>query len=603
MGTRLTRGRGGLAVVAAVLAMLLAAFGMPAGASVGPEGAVADPVVSAATSAQTAPAVAFDGTNFLVVWSDGRDGSIWGARVAPSGQVLGTVAFPIARGPGSHLDPAVAFDGHTFLVVWEARDGGDADIGSVRVSTSGSVLGPVRLLASSAGDEVDPAVASDGVAWLVVWSTPQHPEIVGARVDATGRRGPQLTICDQGHPQAPAVASGPTGSLVVWQDTRMVGHGDVFGARVSTGGAVLDPDGIAIATGGNSRFEPVVARGSSDFLVAWTEVVGVFHTVVTGTRVRPSGVVRDPGGVPYVSTIMTQAHPTISFDGTSWLVGFESGPNDGHDISAVRVGGSGRPVGSVARAVEAPGDQSEPAAAFGGGRHLVVFTDYGRGDVSLESDIDGVRIGTVGGVVDDPAFLISRARNDQGTPAVAFDGTRRLVVWNDDRAGGHAVFGARLRADGTKLDGAGFRISPPGVTGEPAVAFDGAVRSWSLGEPAARPAIRSKTTCSLRGCVPTAPSWTVCRSASHRGRPTSRTRLSPQPLPRGRHSSPSPSTTPTAPTRTCGPTGCVATGRCSTAQASPSSRTSSMGLTSRSTGPTSWSPGRAAPPMTSSWPA
>ncbi len=69
-------------------------------ARVSASGEVLDPagfVISARTTNETAPAVAFDGTNYLVVWQDHRIGSgnIFAARVAPSGTVLDPNGFSL----------------------------------------------------------------------------------------------------------------------------------------------------------------------------------------------------------------------------------------------------------------------------------------------------------------------------------------------------------------------------------------------------------------------------------------------------------------------------------------------------------------------------
>ena len=63
-----------------------------------------------AAGPQVNPAVAFDGTNFLVVWGDYRSGSgstdIYGARVAPGGTVLDPSGFVVSNAPGGQYSPS-----------------------------------------------------------------------------------------------------------------------------------------------------------------------------------------------------------------------------------------------------------------------------------------------------------------------------------------------------------------------------------------------------------------------------------------------------------------------------------------------------------------
>src|SRR5206468_118153 len=62
----------------------------------------------------------------------------------------------------------------------------------------------------------------------------------------------------------PVVAFGGGRLLVAWEDRRQdKQHGDVYAARLGTDGEMLDPDGIAVATGPAAQRAPAVTRASS----------------------------------------------------------------------------------------------------------------------------------------------------------------------------------------------------------------------------------------------------------------------------------------------------------------------------------------------------
>jgi len=116
------------------------------GARITPQGTVLDTqgfVISQAANGQESPTLAFDGANYLAVWSDGRSGSsdIYGARITPQGTVLDTQGFVISRAADYQWYPALAFHGANYLVVWmDSRHGSDYDIYGARVRPDGAVF-------------------------------------------------------------------------------------------------------------------------------------------------------------------------------------------------------------------------------------------------------------------------------------------------------------------------------------------------------------------------------------------------------------------------------------------------------------------------------
>ena len=85
---------------------------------------------------------------------------------------------------------------------------------------------------------------------------------------------------------------------MAWQDGRSGTSQDVYGARVSQAGAVLDPTGIPISSEANDQSATSVAFDGSNYLVAWQDGRSGTSQDVYGARVSQAGAVLDPTGIP-----------------------------------------------------------------------------------------------------------------------------------------------------------------------------------------------------------------------------------------------------------------------------------------------------------------
>src|SRR5213075_2593742 len=73
--------------------------------------------------------------------------------------------------------------------------------------------------------------------------------------------------------EEPCVAANGNGYFVVWADKRTYGSTeyDIYGARVSSAGEVLDPVGIPICTDPGRQTSPRVAFDGQKYLVVWED--------------------------------------------------------------------------------------------------------------------------------------------------------------------------------------------------------------------------------------------------------------------------------------------------------------------------------------------
>jgi hypothetical protein len=474
-------------------------------ARVRPTGEILDPggiVVSSAEGPQSYPAVAFDGGQYLVVWQDPGNGDsgqdIWGARVSRSGRVLDPDGFPISTRAGGQRRPCVAFDGTDYLVAWEDyRDrSSPSDIFGARVSGSGVVLDPDGFCVSNAPDAQSlPAAAFDGTNYLIVWEDdrggdPGGKDIYGARVSPSGEvldtSGVAISAAQRGQ-LWPSIAFDGVNYLVCWLDRRNEEYWkytDLYCSRVSKEGLPLDPDGLLITTAETENLFPGVAFDGENYLVVWARSGNYWgpDPSLYGVRVTRQGMVQDPEAKLIASGAVLDFPPRIAFGRGNYLVVWGEGqrsnvlpetPCGGGDLhpdvfgAIVTTSGDAQIPGGAPLAV-GPNWQQEPAAAFGDGEYMVVWTDW-RGGWN-NPDIYGTRVSPYGWPLDDEPFAVCVAPGLQTSPAIAYDGERYLVVWTDLER----IWAARVTSEGVVLDPDRIAVSDSSyVARSPAVAFDG----------------------------------------------------------------------------------------------------------------------------------
>jgi hypothetical protein len=463
--------------------------------------AVLDPVVGpdlgtdrpalAPASAGLDPDVAFDGTNFLVVFEDFQ--RIRAVRADRNGNVLDTPWLDLGDDAVLQFEAAVACGGGHCLVTWWEDDGDLLSVRGRMVNPDGSLVG-TSSVEFSAEDAIDDAVAWNGESFLVSWTGFGDPAGIRlARVDTAGALvpGSQRTLTNTGafvgHPR---IAAGATTDVVAWADGNLTGDftNRVFAARIARDGTVLDPGGVRLSANESNEEQIKLGSAGDSFLLAWHRG-GFGDGTIQGTVLGGDGAIgaqdfaisRSSGGTSL---------PAVAFDGTRYLVAWED-EREGPQVFGAFVAPDGTLLSpDDARLSNVPVATSfdQTALAWDGARFLLVFLgDRPTPDFSFVEGIEGSLVApdlTVGAT----SLSFAQLPGGEIAPQVVWDGQDYLVTWTDEREPGFGQTTARA----VRITTAGQVLDPDGVllTGDTrgvgaTVASNGAGRSfiaWDLAQ-------------------------------------------------------------------------------------------------------------------------
>jgi hypothetical protein len=425
------------------------------------------------------PKVAYDGRNFLVVWV--RDDTVKAARVTPLGQILDQSGFVVSGSGDSLASPAVASGSGVSVVTWSAkRSAADTRIYAARVSQDGAVLDTAGIeIGATPGTNAHPAVSFGGSSFLIVWDNqgyiPRMQDIVGVRLDAQAQildSTPISIDTVDGFQLRPELAASDSGWMVVWQDG-WDQHWDVSARRVTADGRVADSLDIAVTRAPGNQLFPRIAADSLGYVVTWEDWRGGAGAIFA-SRLARDGAVLDSTGIVVSSDTTARGTPAVAAADGGLIVWCDARHGTSQsDIYGSRVTLSGGVLDTAGFMISTrPNSQTRPAVAFDGTNFLAVWTDKRRPD--LQPSLYGERVAPDGTVLDTAPFVISEGHGSQTCARVAFGGSYYLVVWQDSRSGSQCVYASRVSREGIVMDTAGIGVSPPAKADMPPdVASDG----------------------------------------------------------------------------------------------------------------------------------
>ncbi|WP_338873115.1 Ig-like domain-containing protein [Myxococcus stipitatus] len=402
------------------------------------------------TEAQDAAVTAVGGS-FRVVWSE-LTSYLLSVSVDGTTGAVGPRQREVYGGAASQARfPAVASNGEDYAFVYQYGD----DLGQESLSVEGYIRradgGSSFFSLSNSGQPERPDIAwvPDSGAYGVVWNnTRSHSqvrtEVHGAWVSPAGvvSGSAQLSTSRDGHFHDDVrIAAGAAGSMVVWQrDGKAVGI-DVFG-RPLEGGTPVN-----LGASANAQTAPAVAAGPDGYFVAWEDTRSYQWEFkdIYGARLGPTGEVLDPAGVLIARLVSptNELTPAVAWNGKDWLVAWlerGAGTNPS-SLRARRVSVSGQWVDSIPLTLGPT--WSRPVAASGSRGAVVAWQENG---------VKGVRATLVhddGGVT-----VLNGLPPDSGTvePSVVGSGSQYLVAWEESDGVRAQRYNALGVAQGSLID-------------------------------------------------------------------------------------------------------------------------------------------------------
>jgi hypothetical protein len=444
--------------------------------------------LAAGTTAEGAPAAAFDGTNHVVVWSvvhGGTSNDIAARRVGPTGALLETAPVNVSLAAGAQVSPDVACNPGGCLVTWEDT----RNLATSLRDVYGAVLSPT--LAVTAADvpvstftrqQTSPAVASAGTGYLAAWSDARDLDttsIRASRVDAAGAvqdaaEAALVVVRSVSNYQAPAIGQTSGFFDLVFPESQVP---DVNLVHVRFDGQAIqrDPTPLVVSAAPAAQLAPAATGMGANAFAVWQDARNPDRDIYGARIDMLTGATLDPAGIQITSGNGEQVVPKVASAGTSALVVWQDRRAGNFDIMGAVVSSTGAVTAADIPICAAAGDQTRPNVAYDATNnvYLVVWTDPQGGTL----DIRGARVSPAGAVLDGGCgAVISGAAGSQFSADVAAGNGQFLVAWEDRRAdaANGDIYGARVAVAGaiSVLDPAGLAIAAaPGQQTEPTVAF------------------------------------------------------------------------------------------------------------------------------------
>ena len=374
-------------------------------------------------------AVAYAGGRYVVAALDRSAKGV--RRFVVDGATMTATVLPVID--DARFGAQLISDGKEFILygldpaagLYTAKFSGQAEIASPRYTKSSTLISE---------RSTSTPLLWNGSTFFLTWSA--GGDVVGVLLDESFNGHASFGIGFGPRQQmAPAIASSPEQSLIVWfeQDSDSWTQAEIRGVRVGAAGALIDREPLTIATGATFSRPAVVFTGAGYF-VSWISSEGV----IRGRLVNSDGTMAPPNDIGRGRSVAVAASASMI------VAVFDDG-----NINAVRLTPLGERIDATP-IVLASARGRAPHVATNGIDFLVVWTEgssYWQAPSLNLLDILGARL-MANGSVDAAAIPIATGPTDDSSPEMASDGRDYLVVYQSNRT----IAAKRILSEGQLAD-------------------------------------------------------------------------------------------------------------------------------------------------------
>jgi len=266
----------------------------------------------------SAPDVAFNGSVYLVVWT--LSGSVYGRRLQANGTLIDPAPITILTDNASSA--AVAAVGDTFYLAYTyTYSGNQQSLKGVRLSAANLNLIGSPAFIGATGYDLNPVVRAFGNRWLVVWESQiSHDNLISTIrsrfIEANGTVGTVFAISTGGDADNPDVAIGNDRAFIVWNEYTTQ-DGRIRARLINQDGSFVAGQ-FLVNDAFNRQFYPTAAWDGNQFTTAWvdyrslTGVVDQLRGDIYAARVSFAGTVLDPNGIQLTSGPLPEDLPAAA---------------------------------------------------------------------------------------------------------------------------------------------------------------------------------------------------------------------------------------------------------------------------------------------------